>query len=63
MARHINEKQQTVRRCNCEFKENAVALVRGGRTIASVARGGAAVVAVGSNRVNLLAALSVIWGR
>lgn len=34
----MNEKSQTARRYDREFKENAVALVRGGRTIASVAR-------------------------
>ena len=34
----MNEKQQTARRYDREFKENAVALVRGGRTITSVAR-------------------------
>lgn len=34
----MNEKSQTARRYDREFKENAVALVRGGRTITSVAR-------------------------
>ncbi len=34
----MNEKSQTARRYDREFKENAVALVRGGRTISSVAR-------------------------
>ena len=34
----MNEKNQTARRYDREFKENAVALVRGGRTITSVAR-------------------------
>ena len=35
----MNEKSQTARLYDREFKENAVALVRGGRTAASVARG------------------------
>lgn len=34
----MNEKSQTARRYDREFKENAVALVRSGRTISSVAR-------------------------
>ena len=34
----MNEKSQTARRYDRESKENAVALVRGGRTITSVAR-------------------------
>jgi transposase len=34
----MNEKNQTARRYDREFKQNAVALVRGGRTAASVAR-------------------------
>ena len=34
----MNEKSQTARRYDREFKQNAVALVRGGRTAASVAR-------------------------
>lgn len=34
----MNEQSQTARRYDREFKENAVALVRGGRTISSVAR-------------------------
>ena len=34
----MNEKSQTARRYDREFKENAVALVRGGRTITRVAR-------------------------
>ena len=34
----MNEKSQTARRYDREFKENAVALVRGGRTITSMAR-------------------------
>ena len=34
----MNEKSQTACRYDREFKENAVALVRGGRTITSVAR-------------------------
>ena len=34
----MNEKSQTARRYDREFKDNAVALVRGGRTAASVAR-------------------------
>ena len=35
----MNEKSQTARRYDREFKQNAVALVRDGRTAASVARG------------------------
>ena len=34
----MNEKSQTARRYDREFKENAVALVRGGRPSTSVAR-------------------------
>ena len=34
----MNEKSPSARRYDREFKENAVALVRGGRTVVSVAR-------------------------
>lgn len=34
----MNEKSQTARRYDREFKESAVALVHGGRTVTSVAR-------------------------
>lgn len=34
----MNEKSPSARRYDREFKENAIALVRGGRTVASVAR-------------------------